>query len=467
MAKSRVDSAIINGKIVSPAGIIPAGIAVDEGKIVAIASNANLPEAKRTIDAQGNYVLPGLIDVHTHLGSFHSLKDGLKDTIGAAFSGITTVGNFVGLGREAGKGSHVDSFERWRETWEKYSFIDAFVHANILSETNLSEIKLNANRYGVASFKFYMGYKGGEGLGAYPTDDGILWTGFNEIASLGYPAVAQIHAEDVDIISRIKPQLEATGRQNMEAWDEARPGFCETIDIKRAISIAELTKVILYVVHVHNGASVDVIAKAKSEGINIVAETCPHYLVLDKTSNLGPLGKINPPITDKASSERLWQGIREGTIDCIGTDHCSVTKDLKKDMWKAPPGAPGIENLLPLMLSEGVNKSRITLEKLVEVLCFNNAKTFGLFPQKGTIQVGSDADLVIVDLGKNMKMTVNKEHGCYDYILYEGWEVKGWPVSTMLRGNVLVDNGKLVAKPGIGKYIPIYCQSDQSRDGST
>ena len=241
----------------------------------------------------------------------------------------------------------------------------------------------------------------------------------------------------------------------MAAWDDARPGFCETLDVQRAISIANLTKAPLYVVHVHHGASVDVIAKAKSEGIDVVAETCLHYLMLDRNHPLGPLGKINPPLTDKASSERLWQGIREGTISCIGTDHCSVTKEMKKEMWKgATPGVPGVENLLPLMLSEGVNKGRITLEKLVEVLCYNNARTFGLFPQKGTIQVGSDADLVIVALDKKAKMTMNRDHGCYDYILYEGWEVKGWPVFTMLRGNVLVENGKLVTKPGIGKYIP-------------
>ncbi len=453
----KVDSIIRNGKIVSPTGIIQAGVAIDDGKIVAVASDTSLPEAKRSIDAQGHYVLPGIIDVHVHLGAYHSLEEDLKDTIGAAFGGVTTVGNFLGLGKESAKGSYADSFNRWKETWEKHSFVDAFFHASIISETNLKEIKLNAKRYGIASCKFYMAYKGPEGeeIGASPADDGLLWTGFNEIASLGYPFRAQVHAEDIDIVYRIKPQLEASGRQDLAAWDDARPGFCETLDVQRAISLARLTKAPLYIVHVHNGASVDVIAKAKSEGIDVVAETCPHYLLLDRTSPLGPLGKINPPLTDKASSERLWEGIREGTISCIGTDHCSVTKEMKKEMWKrALPGGPGVENLLPLMLSEGVNKGRITLEKLVEVLCHNNAKTFGFFPQKGTIQVGSDADLVIVDLNKKAEMTVNKEHGCYDYILYEGWEVTGWPVLTMLRGNVLVENGKLVAKPGIGKYLP-------------
>jgi len=453
----KVDSVIKNCKIVGPTEIIQAGIAVDNGKIVAVASDNALPEAKRIIDAQGNYVIPGVIDVHTHFGVYHTFEEDTKDTIGAAFGGVTTVGNYLGIGKESQKGSYADSFDRWKETWEKYSLIDTFFHASIISDANLQEIKLNAKRYGIASCKFFMAYKGPEGeeIGAAPADDGLLWVGFSDIASLGYPARALVHAENIDIIYRIKPQIEASGRQDLAAWDDARPGFCETLDIQRAISIAKQTKAPLYIVHTHHGDSVNVIAQARSEGVDVVAETCPHYLLLDRTASFGPLGKIAPPITDKASSERLWQGIRDGTISCIGTDHASVTKEMKKEMWKAaPPGAASIENLLPLMLSEGVNKGRITLEKLVEVLCYNNAKTFGIFPQKGTIQVGSDADLVIVDLDKKAKLTVNKEHGMYDYILYEGWEVEGWPVLTMLRGNVLVDDGKLVAEPGVGKYVP-------------
>jgi D-hydantoinase len=454
-----VDSVITNGKIVSPSGIIQAGVAIDDGKIVAIAAEGNLPEAERTIDAHGNYVLPGIIDVHTHLGNKHPLKEDVKDTIGAAFGGVTTVGNFLGLGNEPGKGSYTEGFERWKETWEEGALIDVFFHGSILSETNLNEIKLNARRYGVASCKFYMAYKGPEGeqIGAVSADDGLLWAGFKEIADIGYPFRAQVHAENIDIIYRIKPQIEATGRQDLAAWDDARPGFCETLDVQRAISIARLTGAPLYIVHVHYGASVDVIAKAISEGVDVFAETCPQYLVLDRTAPLGVLGKVNPPITDKASSERLWRGIREGTIGCIGTDHCSVTKGMKKEMWKgATPGLPGVQSLLPIMLSEGVNQGRITLEKLVEVLCYNNARTFGIFPRKGTIRAGSDADLVIVDLDKKAKMTFDPDHGCYDYTPYEGWEITGWPVLTMLRGNVLVEKGRLVAEPGTGKYVPRY-----------
>lgn len=453
-----VDIAIKNCRIVNAWGISQANLAINQGKIVAIAGNiTSLPEAKSTIDARGKYVIPGVIDPHTHIGGYHPLEEDLKDTIGAAIGGVTTAGTFLGLGSESEKVSYTNRFDKWKETWEKNSFIDGFFHGSVISEGILNEIKLIAKRYDIASFKFFMAYKGPEGeeIGAEPADDGFLWSGFQTIASLGYPARAMIHAENIDIIYRIKPRIEMTGRQDLAAWDEARPSFCETLDIQRAIAIAELTKAPLYIVHVHAAASLDVIARAKSNGIDLIAETTPNYLLLNNESSLGPLGKIVPPLTDKISAESLWQGISKGIITCMGTDHCSVTKAMKKEMWEdALPGMPGMETFLPLMLSEGVNKGRITLEKLVEVLCYNNACVFGLYPQKGAIQIGSDADLVIIDLEKKKKLSVNKKHGLYDYIPYEGWEVKGVPVLTIIRGNVIAKDNELIAKPGAGKVIP-------------
>ena len=457
-----VDLVIKNCRLVSPDGIAPEGVACDGGRIVVIGSDEYLPEGRKTIDARGKYLLPGVIDTHVHIGVYHTFKEEMKDTIGAAFGGVTTIGNYLGIGAESQKESYELSFDRWKETWERDGLVDGFFHSMIISEANMKEIRLNAKRYGIASHKFLMAYKGPEGeqIGAAPADDGLLWFGFKEVASLGYPGLAQVHAENIDIIYRIKPGIQATGRQDLAAWDEARPGFCETLDAERAISIARVTGAPLYIVHVSYADTVDVIAKAKSEGVNVLAETCPQYLVLSGKPGLGVVAKINPPIRkDVASAERLWRGLREGSIDCMGTDHCSPGAEVKKELWGASPGTPGVEQFLPLMLSEGVNKGRITLEKLVEILCQNNAKAFGMYPKKGAIKVGSDADMVVVDLEKRVKLTVNKEHQVCDFIPYEGMEVQGWPVTTILRGNVLVDDGKLVAKPGIGKYIPRFVGS--------
>jgi len=456
-----VATVIRNGKIVSPSGITSAGVAIDGDKIVGITNDANLPEARKTIDARGNYILPGIVDPHVHIGLFHSLEDEIKDTDGAAFGGITTVGNYVGMRMSAQRDSYELSFDRWKNIWEKNSLVDVFFHGSIISETNLREIRINAGRYGMTSFKFMMVMKGPQAaqIGYDPVDDGVLWLGFKEIASLGYPARAIVHAENREIIDRLEPLVRATGRQDLAAWAEAHPGFCETLDAQRAISLARLTKAPLYIVHIANADTVDVVAEAKAQGVDVVGETCPHYLTLTHFMPLGPLGKVQPPQGDEACIERLWQGIKEGTISCLGSDHCSTTKEQKKDMWEAVSGTPGMESFLPIMLSEGVNKGRITLEKLVELCCYNNARTFGIYPKKGTIQVGSDADIVIIDLEKKAKLSAaNAHYAVADFTLYEGWEVKGWPVLTMLRGNILVEDGKRVAKDGMGRYIRRSCQ---------
>jgi dihydroorotase-like cyclic amidohydrolase len=425
-----VDIVVKNCKIVSPEGTKPEGVAIKGGKIVAVGNDAYLPEADKTIDAGGKYVLPGIIDVHVHYGVYHPYQEEIHDMSAGAFAGTTTAGCYIGVGASAHKGS----------------------------QTNIDEVEENAKQRGITTYKILMTCKGDEAalIGGDPADDGFLWASFKSIARLGKAGRLHLHAEDIEIIARILPAIRATGRQDLAAWAEARPGYCETLDVTRAIALAKVTGCPIYFVHIHYPDSVGVIAEAKEKGIDVIAETCPQYLVLNSSSDVSPpLARIAPPLRDEASNNAMWQAIRDGVITCMGSDHCSTTTAMSKDLWTAPQGAPGLETLLPIMLSEGVNKGRITLEKLVEVLCYNNAKTFGIYPQKGTIQVGSDADLVIVDLEKKVKLTsANQHYTISDYCLYEGWEVKGWPVLTMLRGNVVVEDGKKVAKPGIGKYIP-------------
>ncbi len=457
-----VDTVIKNGQLVSADGIARKGIAIDGEKIVAIADDGDLPQARKTIDANGNFILPGIIDVHVHTGLYVPLDEEIRDTYAAAYSGITTIGNYVGMGLSAQRDSYEFVFDKWRDIWERNSLSDVFFHGNIISDTNINEITTNARRYGIASFKFMMINKGPEVLktGLYSVDDGVLWLGFKEIATLGYPARAMVHCENREIIDRIEPSLRATGRQDTAVWAEAHPGFCETVDAEKAISLAKLTGVPLYIVHIASADTVEVLARAKAEGVDVIGETCPHYLTLTQFAPLGPLGKVNPPLGDEASQERLWRGINEGTISCLGSDHCSTTKELKKDMWVPRQGMPGLDALLPIMLSEGVNKDRITLEKLVEVCCENNAKVFGLYPKKGALQVGSDGDIVIVDLDKKAKLGASSAHYTLaDYSPYEGWEARGWPVLTMLRGTIIVENGELKARPGLGKYLPLSVSS--------
>jgi len=454
-----VDVVIKNGKVVSPTGINPAGVAVDNGMIVDIADEANLPEAKRTIDAKGNHVLPGVIDAHTHFGVYAPLAEDLKNTEAAVCGGITTVNDSIGLASEpAATVSYLEKIDGWIETWNKNSLVDGVFSPFIMTPTHIDDIPIIAQRYGILTFKFLMAYKGEEAeqLGIAPVDDGQLYEGFKAIAGLGPPARAMIHAENMDIIHRLKSKLRAQGKNDLASWTDCRPGFVEALDVERAISIARVTGCPLYQVHTSAAESVEIIAKAKAERVDYISETCPPYLTLTKDSPVGLMGKVNPPWKDQKSIDRLWQGLRDDTVSCLGTDCCPhVKKEMKgPNIWDAYPGYSCIESYLPIMLSEGVNKGRITLERLVEVACSNNAKAFGIYPKKGTISVGSDADLVIIDLDKKVKLSAETHHECQDFSIYEGWEVKGYPVLTMVRGTVVMEDGEVVGKPGTGRYIP-------------
>jgi dihydropyrimidinase len=459
-----VDLVIKNSRIVSPTGIFSADVVVDDGKIVAITKASLSPEAYRVIDAKGNFLLPGIIDPHVHLGLFeHSYRDDIKDTAAALWGGVTTIGNYVGMGDTDCKGSIKPGFKNWVETYNNNAFTDAFFHCAITNEERIKEIPEYAQDFGVTSFKFfsYLIEKSGivtswgqeaEGVGL---TDGDMYVGFQSISKLGYPALAMIHCENADIIAKLQAEIMKQKRDDLKAITDMRPNFVEAMDIQKAVFMAKITNVPLYIVHVTTAEGVEIIRTAIQSRIDVVGETCPHFLTLTYEAPLGPLGLENPPLKDKKSNEALWQGIRDGVISCIGTDHGSGTKEQKKDIWTGVPGFAGVEEQLSVLLSEGVNKGRITLEKLVEVYCYNNARVFGVYPQKGTISVGSDADLTIVDLNKTVKVRADKLHyWISDFSVFEGLELKGWPTHTILRGNVAMEEGEVTAKPGLGKYLP-------------
>jgi dihydropyrimidinase/allantoinase len=218
------------------------------------------------------------------------------------------------------------------------------------------------------------------------------------------------------------------------------------------IFYANVTGCPLYIVHMTIKEGVDIVARAKTEGTNVIAETCPQYLVLNENNVDMLQSKVNPPIRTKEDNEALWAAIGDGAINHVATDHAPVPKKFKTDFWTAKMGMAGAETWLPIMLSEGVNKGRITLERLVEVCCTNPAKQYGLFPEKGIIAVGSDADLVIVDLDKELTVGDKPVFSLTEYNPYAGFRFKGWPVFTMLRGAVIMEKGKVIGKEGYGKY---------------
>ncbi len=459
-----VDLVLKNSKIVKPEGIFSADVAVNEGKIVSITTNTLSPKADKVIDVSGKYVLPGVIDPHVHLGLFnHSYEDDIKDTLAAIHGGVTTIGNFVGMGDTDSGDSIMPLFKSWVNLYNEKAFSDAFFHCAITKPVQIEEIPFYAEEFGITSFKFfsYLTEKSGivtswgEEANDVGLTDGDLYLAFQEISRLGPPALAMIHCENGDVIASLQKKVMNEKRNDLKAITDARPNIVEAMDIVKAVFLADVTKVPLYIVHVTTSEGVQIISNAKNSKVNVVAETCPHFLVLTYDSPLGALGVESPPLKDKRSNEALWQGIRDGVISCIGTDHGSATREQKKEVWTAMHGFAGLETQLPVMLSEGVNKNRITLEKLVETYCYNNARVFGVYPQKGTITVGSDADFVIVDLNRTMRLnSENLHYWVSDFSIFEGMTIKGWPTHTILRGTVVMEEGEANAKPGVGHYLP-------------
>lgn len=457
-----VDLAVKNGRIVNSTGTQRAGIAVDKGKIVAIAPDEHLPQAKRTVDAKGNYVIPGAIDPHVHLSvSFPFADDCRLESRAAALGGVTTMINFLGLGTTVYKGSAKDKefFPKYRDLVEKNSYVDIGFSLIPNSNQQVDEMREYARELGISSFKFLLGWRGevGRKIGVEVPDDARLYEVYETVREMGYPAIVQVHAENVEVAGYFEKRVKAAGGNDLVAFTEARPAMCCVQSTMTNLYYAKLTRSRLYIVHVSTGEEAELVKKAKAEGVDVIAETCPHYLVLDivKDAKLGNLGKVSPPFKYKEDSERLWQAIKEGTVECLGSDNCPANRKIQTGtIWQIIGGLPlGTATMLPLMLSEGVNKGRITIEKLVEIACYNNARVFGM-PQKGIIAIGADADLVVVDMNKEVTLSHKLFETLADYTPYDGFKIKGFPTTTIVRGNVVVENGQVVGSPGTGKYVP-------------
>ena len=438
---------IDGGTLVTPQGQRRAGIAIGGEKIVAIGAEDGLPKADRTIDATGKYVLPGLVDPHVHFRYVDTpINEGFEImTRSAAAGGVTTVLPFI-----ASMESLVPSVDVFRQVYEMGAHADCSFHAVIFKPEQIPEIG-ELVKQGITSFKFLLPYQKSEALeGVGDIDEGLIYLGMREIARAG--AIAMVHCESPDIFFRLRDELLATEPEDPH-WHDARPNVCEAHAIATIADLARLADCPLYVVHISIKEGGDIIRRARAEGGKVWAETCPQYLSLTRFDTDKVWGKINPPLRGEEDIEQLWREIGKGTFDCIGSDHCPLSPKEKKDLWTANPGMPGVETMLSVLLDRGVNRGRMTLEQLVRLCCENPARIFGIYPQKGALQVGSDADVVIVDLDEEHTLDAAKMHDVYSYSAYDGWKIKGRPLTTILRGTVVAENGNIVGEPGYGKFI--------------
>ena len=431
-------------------GIQEVDLAVEGEQIASIMRPGASAEAKTTIDAEGLYVLPGALDTHTHWG--YRGDFGIQcesDSRAAAIGGTTTA---LLLQRMA-----PGQFPELKRIGEESSVIDFVMSPAIIGEETAAFIEESIEEWGCPSFKFYLSYR--NILGAPPGDDwndltdGLMVEALERMARYE-GTLACVHAENAEMISRSLAGAERSGEDGLAAWEKYNPGAAEAEAIQRATLFAEQTGMPLFVVHMSGRDALDALRRARSNWPNVYGETCPHYLYHNAESS-SPAVKFSPPVRYQADNEALWQALASGLLDCVGSDNSPTLSDVKQGgVWDITRGGPGAGVVLPLILSEGVSKGRLSLERAVEVTSTNGARIFGLYPRKGTIRVGSDADLVIVDLDLEKQVSSELLQTWSDYNLYSGVTLKGWPVMTMVRGQVVIRDGKACVEPGYGKFLP-------------
>ena len=449
---------IKNGTIVTATDTYQADVLIEDEKIKAIGQDLSDVYAE-VIDATGLYVFPGGIDPHTHMempfGGTVTKDDFESGTIAAAHGGTTTIIDFC----LTEKGQTLkNALEKWHTKSEGRAVIDYGFHLQIVeaNENILQEIPSVIEEEGVTSFKVFMAYKN-----VLQADDETLFQTL--ITARDHGGLVMVHAENGDVIEYLTQDALKAGNTDPIYHALTRPPELEGEATGRAAKLTALANSQLYVVHVTCKEAVEQIAEARSKGFSVYGETCPQYLVLDQTY----LEKVDfegakyvwsPPLRDKSNQEVLWNALKSGELQTIGSDHCSFDFDGQKslgkgDFTKIPNGGPFVEDRFSVLFSEGVKEGRISINQFVDMVSTQTAKLFGLFPQKGTIAPGTDADIVLFDPNVERTISVETHHMNVDYSALEGMKVTGQPITVLSRGEYVIKNKELVAKPGTGKFI--------------
>jgi dihydropyrimidinase len=455
----RHDLVINDALIVNATGRFHGSVGVRGGVISAL-SRDGLHGAVE-IDAGGRALIPGVVDAHCHfrISQGHgpdavvSSDDYVIGPRSAAFGGVTTFIDFAI--QERGRPAREEVESRIEEA-AAGSIIDFGFHCSLTDARPavLNEIEPLMER-GIASFKFFMAYA----KWGFYVDLGFLQAAMMRIAAQG--GVVAVHAEDDEILEFWRDQKSRETRSDMLNHSLSRPELAEEVAIRSAIALAKETGATLYVVHLSTARGLRAIVEGRASGAAVIAETCPHYLAFSHDVYRQPDGRyytMTPPLREEGNRQALWDGLRDGRIDVVGSDHNSFTraqKDRATTFLDVPPGLAGTETLLPYILSEGVAAGVITLERAVELLCANPARVYRL-PRKGSIELGKDADLVLLDLDDERLVADASLHDPAAYTAFSGRRMRGWPITTISRGEVIVDRGSCYARPGRGRFVPRY-----------
>jgi dihydropyrimidinase len=483
MPDQEVDLKLVGGRVVTGGGVFEAGVAIRGGIVVAVATDELLPPARRVIDVKGNHILPGIVDSEAHPGCYVPFEDDLvPESRAAACAGITTWGiqapstrlgtrPFKRFVQAADVVPFSQSFPTAKEFVERYSSVDCFLTFMMETDAQAEEIPLYCEEYGVTSYKLYMqarripaedhnwpSRRAGLGVGI---DDGTLYLVMEQVARYGAPAICSIHPENWEIARVFERRLRELGRNDFAAWTDRSPHMLEAQHVRAYAYIAEQLGARMYVQHATTPETFQEIREARRRGVELYAQTGPAWLGFTPFDGY----RINVPLRYREAQEQLWQALARGDVDAVGSDHVVAWEPATREamwndsIWDCRTGFSRVETFLPVLLTKGVHEGRITLPRLVQVSCENPARIYGLFPRKGTIQVGSDADLVVIDLSR--EVTVGKQHlnTRAGWSIMEGKTYHGWPVMTLLRGQVTAEwaddapGPRPVGEPG-GRYLP-------------
>jgi dihydropyrimidinase len=450
--------AIVNGAVVIPgADPAPIDIAVDDGIIAGLGEPGSITGADHVIDAAGLHVLPGAIDPHIHLGGYQPLgTDTEPGTRLAALGGVTTLVNYF-----KATGSYLDLVPEYIETFERDSHIDSAFHLQLLTEPHLVELETTTRQFGITSYKINLAWKGREKAvfdSDRPVDNGWVWSVMEAMKEIAPDKmVLNIHCENQELKNEASRRISDQMSPDLTFYERLAPDFSETDSVLSMMLLARVTGVTTYLVHLSSNLTMQALELPWAESQHLFGETCPHYLMHTTDSAAGLELTVSPPVRHQADQDALWTALVDGRLQTVGSDSNPILRDTKMgdgEFWSVKPGFDSVGLIVPSLLDGGYHKRGMRLGRIAEIMAEAPAKIFGLYPKKGTIAVGSDADLVLVDLDKEATVGLEATAEHSDFSVFAGMTLQGWPVATISRGELIAQDGQMLSEPGRGHYLP-------------